>query len=63
MTDDLAAALDRYALHSLDGHDECGPDCEVAAVRLALPDAAYSAAIAHGDIALALSRLSAEETS
>lgn len=50
----LTEALDRYALHSLDGHDECAPDCEIAAVRLALPNEAYAAAISHGDVAAAL---------
>lgn len=53
--DPLREALDRYSMHELDGHDECEPnDCEVAAVRLALPAGAYAAAIGHGDIRAAL---------
>jgi hypothetical protein len=45
----------RFPLHDLDGHVECDPaDCEVAAVRLALPSKAYAATITHGDIASAL---------
>jgi hypothetical protein len=54
-SDGLAAALRTYSLHELDGHDECDLSaCQVAAVRLALPDGAYSAALGHGDIAAAL---------